>query len=419
MAVVAIVGTLDTKGSEVAFLRDALRSLGLESLVVDCSTGGEAAFQPDVPAEEVARLGGASLEELRRGRDRGHGVAAMAAGAAALAAALAAEGRIQGIVGLGGSAGTTIAGQAMRILPLGFPRLIVSTLASGDTRPYIGSADIAMLYSVVDLAGINSFSARVLSNAAGAIAGMVNAPPPPPGLADRRRIGATMFGVTTPCVTRAREILEAAGYEVLVFHATGAGGRALEALAAGGALAGVLDITTTELADELVGGVLSAGPDRLEAAGKKGIPQVVCPGAIDMVNFGPPGTVPEKFRERLLYQHNSSVTLMRTTPAECADLGKLTARKLNLAAGPTTVLLPLRGVSAYDAPGHPFHSPEANAAYRKALKWHLAPRVRIVEVDRNINDPAVAEAAANALLDMLEPERLEGRQETAKVPRGW
>jgi uncharacterized protein (UPF0261 family) len=257
-----------------------------------------------------------------------------------------------------------------------------------------------MLYSVVDVSGINSLSRRILGNAAAAMAGMVGAPPVSAG-EDRPLIGATMFGVTTPCVTRAREVLEQAGYEVLVFHATGSGGRAMEDLVAGGFLAGVLDITTTELADETVGGVLSAGPERLEAAGRAGIPQVVCPGAVDMVNFGPPDTVPEKFRGRLFYQHNPTVTLMRTTGAENAELGRITARKLAQARGPVTVLLPLHGVSAIDREGQPFHDPEADRAYREALRAGLPEQIRVTELDAHINDPAFAEAAASALLAML------------------
>jgi uncharacterized protein (UPF0261 family) len=324
----------------------------------------------------------------------------MARGAAAVAARLYAEGKIQGLVSLGGSAGTTIGTSAMRALPVGVPKLMVSTLASGDTRPYVDIKDLAMMYSVVDIAGINSLSRRILANAAGSIAGMVRAEVPPIAQ-ERPLIGATMFGVTTPCVTRAREALEAQGYEVLVFHATGTGGRAMEDLARGGFLKGVLDITTTELADELVGGVLSAGPDRLEAAGELGLPQVVVPGALDMVNFGPPETVPEKFRSRRFYQHNPTVTLMRTTPEEKAELGRLMARKLSGAKGPVTVLIPSRGFSAIDREGQPFGDPVANAAFIEALRRDLSPQVRLLMLDRHINDPDFSDACAGALLDLL------------------
>jgi uncharacterized protein (UPF0261 family) len=283
---------------------------------------------------------------------------------------------------------------------VGLPKLMVSTMASGDTRPYVDTKDICMLYSVVDVAGLNRLSRRILANAAAAIAGMLLAPPLT-AAQDRPLIGATMFGVTTPCVTRAREVLEAAGYEVLVFHATGTGGRAMEDLVRGGFLEGVLDITTTELADELVGGVLSAGPHRLEAAGACGVPQVVCPGALDMVNFGPPETVPPQFEGRLFYRHNPTVTLMRTTPDESAELGRQVAAKLNAARGPVSFLLPLGGVSAIAGPGQPFYSPEADEAFRRELRAHLQPRVHLRELAEHINDPAFAEAAARELLLLL------------------
>jgi len=348
----------------------------------------------------VAAAAGVEFRRLVAERDRGRSVQAMAAGAAVLTRRLFEEGRIHGILSLGGSAGSTIGTAAMRALPAGVPKLMVSTLASGDTRPYVGTKDIAMMYPVVDIAGLNVLSRRILSNAAAAITGMVTREPDD-AAAHKPLIGATMFGVTTPCVQMARKTLEERGYEVLVFHATGTGGQAMEGLIADGYLRGVLDITTTELADELAGGVLTAGPDRLEAAAAKGVPQVVCPGAIDMVNFGPMNTVPEKFRERKLYMHNPTVTLMRTTPEECAELGRITAKKLNGSRGPVAVLVPLRGVSAIDIEGGPFHSPEALEAYRRSLKEHLDPRIRLVELDAHINDEVFARRAAELLLEML------------------
>jgi uncharacterized protein (UPF0261 family) len=400
MAVVGIVGTLDTKGREFAYLKERIAAEGAETLVIDAGVLDDPFFPPEVSAAEVAQAGGADRAALVAARDRGQSVAAMARGAAAVAARLYGEGKIQGLVSLGGSAGTTIGTSAMRALPVGVPKLMVSTLASGDTRPYVDTKDIAMMYSVVDIAGINSLSRRILANAAGAIAGMVRVRIPEV-VDERPLIGATMFGVTTPCVTRAREALEAAGYEVLVFHATGTGGRAMEDLARGGFLKGVLDITTTELADELVGGVLTAGPDRLEAAGRCGLPQVVVPGALDMVNFGPPETVPERFRDRRFYQHNPTVTLMRTTPEEKAELGRMIARKLSQAKGPVTVLIPTRGFSAIDRSGQPFEDTAADAAFIEALRAGLGPSVRMLTLDRHINDTDFADACAGALLDML------------------
>jgi uncharacterized protein (UPF0261 family) len=323
----------------------------------------------------------------------------MAKGAAALARQVYTRRRIAGVISLGGSAGTTIGTAAMRALPIGMPKLMVSTTASDNTRPYVGTKDICMMYSVVDIAGLNAVSRRVLANAAAAIAGMAQGDSQ--ALASdsaKPTVAATMFGVTTPCVTAARHMLEAAGYDVLVFHATGTGGEAMEGLIRDGYVQAVLDITTTELADELIGGVFSAGPTRLEAAGETGIPQVVCPGALDMVNFGAVNSVPERFRGRRLYVHNPSVTLMRTTPEECAELGRIIARKLNRSRGPVLFLLPRCGFSAIDTEGKPFYWPEADSAFVDALRSNLAANVELIEMDTDINDPAFARAAAEALI---------------------
>jgi uncharacterized protein (UPF0261 family) len=329
----------------------------------------------------------------------------MGRGAAAVLARLHGEGRLQGAAAVGGSGNSSIAAQAMRDLPVGVPKLIVSTVASGDTRPYVGAVDITMMYSVVDISGINRISARILTNAAGAIAGMARAAPPADA-GDRPLVGATMFGVTTPCITRARERLEELGYEVLVFHATGTGGQSFEALARGGFLAGALDATTTELADDLVGGVLSAGPDRLEAVGGAGLPQVVSVGALDMVNFGPEETVPERFAGRNLYVHNPTVTLMRTTPEENAELGRRIARKLSAAQGPTVLFVPLGGVSAIDVEGQPFHDPDADAALFGALREGLdGSGVEVHELDADVNDPDFAVAMADRLHALIQEGR--------------
>jgi uncharacterized protein (UPF0261 family) len=325
----------------------------------------------------------------------------MGRGAAALLTHMHEDGKVDGVAAIGGSGNSSIAARAMRELPVGVPKLIVSTVASGDTRPYVGAVDITMTYSVVDIAGINGISARILSKAAGAIAGMATATVPEVA-DDRPLVGATMFGVTTPCVTHARERLEDLGYEVLVFHATGTGGQSFEALATGGYLAGALDITTTELADDLVGGVLSAGPDRLEAVGRAGLPQVVSLGALDMVNFGPRETVPERFGDRNLYVHNPTVTLMRTTEDEMAELGRRIARKLNGATGPTVLYVPLRGVSAIDVDGAPFRDARADEALFGALRDGVdTTRVELVEVDADVNDPAFATAMADRLHELI------------------
>lgn len=394
-----LVGTLDTKGLEFEFLIERIEASGVSTYVINTGILGEPHFEPNVSAEQVAEAGGTSLTALRNEGDRGNSVAVMANGAARIVERLNDDGVIGGIISLGGSAGTTIGTTAMRALPVGVPKLMVSTLASGDTSPYVDTKDITMMYSVVDIAGVNSLSRQILTNAAGAIAGMISAEVP--AADDKPLIAATMFGVTTPCVTKAREILEAAGYEVLVFHATGSGGRAMEDLVKGGFIVGVLDVTTTELADELVGGVLSAGPERLEAAGNEGIPQVVAPGALDMVNFGPPDTVPEKFKARTFYQHNPTVTLMRTTVDENAELGKIVAQKLSRAKGPTTVIIPEQGVSAIDAAGQPFDSPEARSAWIQNLKANVTDNVTVIEMDNNINDDAFATRLAGTLLQNL------------------
>ena len=394
---VCIVGTMDTKGVEFEFIKAQIESAGVSTCVINTGILGEPQLTPDVSADEVAQAGGSSLQALRDEGDRGNSVAVMAEGAAALVAEKHAAGEIDGIISLGGSAGTTIGTTAMQAVPVGVPKIMVSTLASGDTSPYVQSKDICMMYSVVDIAGINRLSRQILANAAGAIVGMVNAEVPAV-TDDKPLIAATMFGVTTPCVTKAREILEAAGYEVLVFHATGTGGQAMEDLVKGGFLAGVLDVTTTELADELVGGILSAGPDRLEAAGESGLPQVVSPGALDMVNFGPPDTVPEQFSDRLFYQHNPTVTLMRTTAEETAELGRIMARKLSEAQGPTTVIIPTQGVSAIDKTDQPFDSPEARTTWIENLKAHIGDNVTVIEMDAHINDDEFATKLAETLL---------------------
>jgi uncharacterized protein (UPF0261 family) len=396
---VLLLGTFDTKGHEYAFVRDRLRELGAGAILVDAGINEPVGVEPDLGRVVVAEAGGAQIEELAAAGDRGAAVEAMARGAPIVVRRLFDEGRFDGILALGGSGGSSIATAAMRALPVGVPKLMVSTMAAGDTRPYVGATDLTMMASVVDIAGVNSVSARILTNAAGAITGMVAARPPE--LEQRKVIAATMFGVTTPCVTRARELLDEFGYEVLVFHATGTGGQSMEVLASDGYLDGVLDITTTELADDLVGGVLSAGPERLEAAGRAGVPQVVSLGALDMVNFGPRDTVPERFEQRRLYVHNPTVTLMRTTPGECAELGRRIGRKLSGARGPTVLFVPLRGVSMIDVEGQPFHDAEADRALIDALRETLDARVEVHELDMDINDERFAEAMARRLHELI------------------
>jgi uncharacterized protein (UPF0261 family) len=387
---VLLIGTLDTKGDEYAFLRDRLWEAGVDVLVADVGTLEPPRAKPDITREEVAAGTGADLAALADARDRGAAVTAMADAAAVLARRLHEEGRIDGVLAAGGSGNTAIATRAMQALPVGVPKLMVSTMAAGDTRDYVGSRDVAMMASVADVAGVNSISARVLANASAAMAGMVSAPPVELA-GERPLVGATMFGVTTPCLTTAREELERLGYEPVIFHATGVGGQAMEGLMESGFLRGVLDVTTTELCDDLVGGVLSAGPDRLEMAGRLGLPQVVSVGALDMVNFGARDSVPAKFEGRNLYVHNPSITLMRTTREENAELGRRIASKLSAANGPTALFIPLGGVSMIDAPDQPFHDPEADAALFEELR-KVDDNVELVELDEHVNDPAFAKA---------------------------
>jgi len=400
MAIV-IVGTLDTKGPEHDFAREVIEGQGITTHLVDTGVKGDPTAEADTPREEVARRGGTDLGHLIDADDRGDAIDVMARGAAAVATDLHDEGVLEGILSLGGSAGTTIGTRAMRALPYGVPKVMVSTMASGDTRPYIESRDIAMLYSVADIAGLNQLTRRVISNAALAVVGMVSNDPDFE-TPEKPTIGVTMFGVTTPCVTETRRILEDRGYEVLTFHATGTGGLAMESLVEQGVIDGVLDATTTELADELVGGVLSAGPDRLEAAGEVGVPQVVSVGALDMVNFGPRDSVPEAFEGRKFHVHNPTVTLMRTTSEENRELGRTLATKVNRATGPVAVVLPTEGVSMIDVDGEDFHDPAADAALFEAIRGNIEGDVELIEAETDINDPAFARTLVDTLTELTD-----------------
>jgi len=399
MPTIALLGTMDTKGVEHGFVAEQIRARGHRTLVIDLGTDGPPQIPPDIAREEVALLAGLNLSALVARHDRGEAVAAMSKAAPIVLSKLCAEGRIAGVISLGGGGGTAMATAGMRALPLGFPKLMVSTLASGNTARYVDVKDIVMMPSIVDVAGLNRISRQILTRAAGAICGMVEAQPP--AAEDKPIIVASMFGNTTECVQKAKAILEAAGYEVLVFHATGTGGRTMESLIESGLVAGVLDITTTEWADELVGGFLTAGPTRLEAAARKGVPAIVVPGCLDMVNFHAPDTVPAKFAGRTFYRHNPQTTLMRTTPEECAQLGRILAEKVNLSTGPVTVLLPKKAISVISAAGQPFYDPAADAALFQAIETHLRNDIPVMGLDTTINDPSFAEACANTLLTLV------------------
>jgi len=404
---VILVGTLDTKGAEIAFVRDRLREAGFGTLVIDAGALEPPSFEPDITRAEVFQAAGTSIGEIVRQGDRGRAVAEATRGAVGIVKRLERDGQVEGILGLGGSAGTTIGTAAMRASPFGRPKVMVSTLASGQTRPYLAGSDIVLIPSVADLAGLNRVTRSILTRAADALAGMVQGarslPETSASNTARGLITATMFGVTTPCVQAARRAVEASGFEVIVFHATGVGGQAMEGLIRDGLVRGVLDLTTTELADEQVGGILSAGPDRLKAAVEAAAPQVVSVGALDMVNFGPRETVPERFEGRTFHVHNPTVTLMRTTAEECAAIGSRMAGLLRNATAPTAVPLPELGVSALDAPGQPFEDPIARRALFEALERGLAgiESVRVERLALHINDPEFAETAAARLLERV------------------
>jgi uncharacterized protein (UPF0261 family) len=372
-------------------------------LTVNTGVLGSTEFFPvDIEAVEVARAGGGELDALRSNNDRGQAMAVMAAGAAAVVRRLNDEGRVAGIIGMGGSGGSSVITAAMRALPIGVPKVCVSTVAGGDTAPYVGLKDITLIPSITDVAGLNRISRIILARAAGAIVGMVNAEVPD-AAGDRPIIAASMFGNTTACVDHCRQRLDAAGYEVLVFHATGTGGRMMESLIDEGLVDACLDITTTEWADTICGGVFDAGEDRLSAPGRRGIPHLIVPGCIDMANFGPLATVPRKYRDtaRTLYDWNPSVTLMRTNIEENRRMGQVFAEKANAARGPVVFLIPLRGVSILDGDGQPFCDRQADNAMFETLKQHLRPSIEVVEMDNNINDAAFVEKAVDLMLGLI------------------
>ena len=397
---VVLVGAMDTKGTEFAFVKGLIEKQGLSTLVVDFGVMDKPAIAADITREEVARAGGKELSVLSSGDHKDEAMTVMASGLAAVVRRLHAEGKLDGILGMGGSGGTSIATTAMRVLPIGLPKVMVSTVGGGDVSAYTGSKDIVFIPSIVDVAGLNRISQAIYANGAGAISGMVNIKVPAV-THDKPLLTASMFGNTTKCVDQARAIMEKAGYEVLVFHATGTGGKTMESLIADGFITGSLDLTTTELADEVCGGVLSAGPDRLKAAAIRGVPTVIAPGCVDMCNFWGVETMPERYRGRNLYKWNPNVTLMRTTVEENVAIGRMIANAVNLSTGKAVILLPMKGVSMLDSPGHEFWDEEADKACYTSIRNNLKPGIPVVEVDSNINDPEFAQKAAELLLDML------------------
>ena len=400
---ICIIGAFDTKGEDHAFLRQELLKLGHEVLTINIGVLGTTTLFPvDFEATEVLKSVGIDLNQIRAQGDKAAAMKALDQGAPNHVRRLYEQGKFAGIIGMGGSGGSAVIASAMRSLPIGIPKVLVSTVASGDVSFYVRGKDITMIPSIVDVAGLNRISRLIYARAAGAISGMVQNEPPPAG-EDRPIITASMFGNTTDCVNACVKSLNEKGFEVLVFHATGAGGRAMETLVADGLVEAVLDITTTEWADELCQGVFSAGPERLDAPGRSGVPHLIVPGCVDMANFGAPSTVPERFRQakRLFYEWNPSVTLMRTNTEENRQMGEIFAKKANAATGPVAFLIPLRGVSMLDGDGQPFCDREADRAMFDAIKANVKPGIPVIEVDLNINDPAFAAQSVEMMLELL------------------
>lgn len=404
--IVVIVGSLDTKGEEFSFVKKLIEDDGLETLVVDFGVMGEPAFAPDVTRQEVCEAGDGNLVELSSGGRKDEAMATMARGLAVVANRLYKEGRLSGIIGMGGSGGTSLATTAMRELPVGVPKVMVSTVGGGDVSAYAGTKDISFIPSVVDVSGINRISRAIYANAAGSISGMIRTRAnanldKQANNSERPLLSASMFGNTTTAVDNAREILEKSGYEVLVFHATGSGGRTMEGLISDGYISGCLDITTTELADTVCGGVFDAGPERCLAASRAGIPTVIVPGCVDMANFGGIDSVPNKYRKRQLYEWNPDVTLLRTDVEENQRIGEMIAAAANEATAPTVVVIPRGGVSMLDSQGEQFWDPEADNACFESIRKSLRKDIPFLEDDHNINDPEFSSRTAKLLLEML------------------
>ncbi len=397
---IVVVGSLDTKGHEFAYVKQMIEQHGLNTLVVDFGVLEDPVFKPNIDRYQVAIAGGGDLEYLLSGDHKDEAMKTMAEGLCVVVRKLFDDGRLDGILGMGGGGGTSIATAAMRTLPYGVPKMMLSTMAGGDVSEYTGIKDITLMPSVVDVAGFNPISRKIYANAAGAIAGMVMQESPSAD-EDKPLIAASMFGNTTKSVDRARQRIENEGYDVLVFHATGTGGKTMESLISEGFIEGSLDITTTELADEVCGGVLSAGPDRCMAASRAGIPAVIVPGCVDMANFFSVDSVPEKYKKRNLYKWNPNITLLRTNIEENKQIGNMIADAANASTAPVAIILPLHGVSMLDSPGGDFWDPEADNACFEAIKENLNPGIPVVEMENNINDVEFSDKVAATLLDML------------------
>ena len=400
---IAVIGTLDTKGHEVAYIRDLIEARGHETWIVDPGLLGEPAIDADFPRQIVALAGGSELSDLISAGDKGRAIQAMIDGTRAIAVQLYAEGKLGGVIAVGGGQGTAIGTTAMKALPIGVPKVMVSTMASGQNvfEPYVGTSDVTLMHSVADILGINAVTRKVFANAAAAVTAMAEASEEDEGH-DKTVLGTTMLGLTTPCVLHAKEFLEAWGYELVAFHPNGTGGRSMERLIDEGLIQGVMDISTQELAGHVCQGLFDAGPERMVAAGRRGIPQVVAPGGTDYIVLGPLVSLNEEQRDRSLIVHNPNITLIRTSKGEMAEIGRMMARRLNAARGPAAVLIPLEGFSFSDRAGHAFYDPEADAALVDTLEAELASRVQLLKLKAHVNDAAFARAVADKMRELME-----------------
>jgi len=397
---VALLATLDTKGVEIAFMRDCITARGHRALVIDSGLMGEAATVADLTNAQVAEAAGSSLQTLRRNADREESAPIMAAGATKLVAELVARGEIHALVALGGTQGTTLSTAVMRALPYGFPKIMVSTMASGNVAPWVGTRDITMMYSVTDIMGLNPFMRRVLANAAGAACGMAEVELP--DAAARPLVAITTVGITTQGAMKAAEVLQAAGYETIVFHAVGTGGRAMEEMMRQRLIGAVLDYSTIEVSNEMFHALLAGGPDRLTTAGALGLPQVLCPGAIEVLVFNEPETVPERYRDRRLVRHSPQITDLRLNRDEMAKVGREVGRRLASTKDDAVFLIPKAGYDSYATEGEAFFDLDADEAFVEALRGSVPERIAVIERDLDINDPAFATEAAKALIGLMQ-----------------
>jgi uncharacterized protein (UPF0261 family) len=404
--IVGIIATLDTKGREVAYIRDHVERRGHRALVIDAGLMGEPATKPDISSRQVAAAGGGSLDELRRHANREESGPVMAAGATRIMRDLVARSEVHALIALGGTQGTTLSTSVMRELPSGFPKIMVSTMASGNVAPWVGTSDITMMYSVTDIMGLNRFMRRILANAAGAACGMAEVELP----SERRKplVAITTVGITTEGAMTAAKVLEEAGYETIVFHAVGTGGRAMEEMMCQRMIGAVLDFSTIEVSNEMHQALLAGGPDRLTVAGSLGLPQVLCPGAIEVLVFNEPETVPQKYGGRRLVRHSPKITDLRLTREEMAEVGREVARRLHSTRNPAVFLIPRAGYDSYAVKGEPFHDPDADAAFVAELRRGLPENVRLVERDLDINDPAFATEAATTLIGLMQQKSAAG-----------